>query len=669
MRNVFRTFLLVLPLLAVFPSRGTAQSCAPSDTRLCLQGGRFQVEVDWTVPGLGSGPGHAVPLTGDTGTFWFFSNSNIELVLKVLDGQVVNGNYWVYYGGLSDVAYRITVTDTRTTMKRTYENPAGRLVSRADTEAFKAEPPAPFIAEGLAIEPDSPVDPSLPPSPLLRQGPEIPVNLTTRFFQSDSSVAIGADGGFLVVWSDNGQIRARRFDAAGHPRGGEITVNAGETSRSPGVAASPTGESMVVWLDAEDLFARVYGADGQPLGAAFRIGSDSGGPQGSPAIVANAERGFLVAWRDAGNTRTRRFSPQGTPLGEEAAFGLTESGFRLAASPAGGYALAWTVANGFLQTDVQARRLDALGQPAGQPFAVSAIGFSRLPGYHGDPVPVFHADGGVSVVWTTYAYAGTIPDNVQGLYARRYGADGQPAGDPVQLQFSSGPSVTPPVAAALPSGDSLVIWYQYAIPEDPDGGLFGQIFDGAWQPRSAAARINTFTADDQIEPALAVSGEGDVVATWTSGVDQLPILPPTGWGEGTQDGHFYGVFGQRFTLATAACAAEPTTQLCLGGRFRVEVRFTDPRTGQPGAAHAIPLTSDTGAFWFFGEENVELVLKVLDGREVNGHFWVYQGALSDVQYTITVTDTLTHRSKTYENPPGRLTSRADVEAFSAGGTP
>ncbi|HEX6899833.1 MAG TPA: hypothetical protein VF789_08970 [Thermoanaerobaculia bacterium] len=662
MRAVFRVLPLVLLLAAAFPALGAAQSCAATDTRLCLQGGRFQVEVDWTVPGLGSGPGHAVPLTSDTGTFWFFSNSNVELVIKVLDGQTVNGNFWVYYGGLSDVAYRITVTDTRTTMKRTYENPPGKLVSRADTEAFKAEPPAPLIAEALAIEPDSPVDPSLPPSPLLRQGPEIPVNLTTPYFQQQSSVAIGADGGFLVVWVDNGLIRGRWFDAAGHPRTGEVTINAGNAAWSPRVAASPTGGFMVVWTEADDLFARVYGADDQSLGAPFRIGSDANGSQSSPAVVTNAAGGFLVAWKDAGNTRTRRFSAQGDPLGQEAAFERTESAFRLAASPAGGYALAWTVANGFLQTDVRARRLDALGQPAGQPFAVSTNGFSRLPGYHDHPVPVFHADGGFSIVWTTYAYVGTIPDNVQGLYARRYGADGQPAGDAVQLQFSSGPSVTPPSAALLPSGDVLVVWHQWAIPEDPDGGLFGQIFDGAWKPRSAAARINTFTADEQIEPAVAVSGQGDVVATWTSGRGELPILPPSGYGEGTQDGHYYGVFGQRFALATASCATA-TTQLCLGGRFRVEVRFTDPRNGQPGDAHAIPLTSDTGAFWFFNAENVELVLKVLDGRTVNGHFWVYQGALSDVAYTITVEDTETGETKTYENAPGRLVSRADVEAF------
>ena len=70
-----------------------------------------------------------------------------------------------------------------------------------------------------------------------------------------------------------------------------------------------------------------------------------------------------------------------------------------------------------------------------------------------------------------------------------------------------------------------------------------------------------------------------------------------------------------------------------------------------------------GYFWFFSSNNVELVIKVLDGRAVNNKFWVFYGALSDVQYTITVTDTQTGTVKTYTNPQGSLASVADTSAF------
>lgn len=114
-----------------------AAPCTPGSTTLCLNQGQFQVEVDWRVPSQGrSGSGMAVPVTGDTGYLWFFSEENVELIVKVLDGRGVNGHYWVFYGALSNVEYTITVTNTQTGAVRVYTNPSGTLASHADTSAF-----------------------------------------------------------------------------------------------------------------------------------------------------------------------------------------------------------------------------------------------------------------------------------------------------------------------------------------------------------------------------------------------------------------------------------------------------------------------------------------------------------------------------------------------------
>ncbi len=67
--------------------------------------------------------------------------------------------------------------------------------------------------------------------------------------------------------------------------------------------------------------------------------------------------------------------------------------------------------------------------------------------------------------------------------------------------------------------------------------------------------------------------------------------------------------------------------------------------------------------WFFSGGNLELVIKVVDGRAFNTFFWVFYGALSNVEYTITVTDTVTGKVRTYFNPQGRLGSVADTAAF------
>jgi hypothetical protein len=118
------------------PASAPSGFCVPSSSRLCLRGGRFAVEAVWKDFAGNSGSGTAVPLTSDTGYFWFFAPSNVEVVTKVLDGRPLNGKFWVYYGALSNVEYTLTVTDTLTGVQRQYHNPSRRFASAGDTAAF-----------------------------------------------------------------------------------------------------------------------------------------------------------------------------------------------------------------------------------------------------------------------------------------------------------------------------------------------------------------------------------------------------------------------------------------------------------------------------------------------------------------------------------------------------
>ena len=80
--------------------------------------------------------GTALPVTSDTGIFWFFRDTNLELIIKILDGRPVNGKFWVFYGALSNVEYEITVKDRETGQEKRYFNSLGSLGSVADTSAF-----------------------------------------------------------------------------------------------------------------------------------------------------------------------------------------------------------------------------------------------------------------------------------------------------------------------------------------------------------------------------------------------------------------------------------------------------------------------------------------------------------------------------------------------------
>ncbi len=64
-------------------------------------------------------------MTSDTGHFWFFDPANVEMVVKVLYACTVNGKFWVFAGGLTDVGVVWTVTDTHTGLIKTYVNPSG----------------------------------------------------------------------------------------------------------------------------------------------------------------------------------------------------------------------------------------------------------------------------------------------------------------------------------------------------------------------------------------------------------------------------------------------------------------------------------------------------------------------------------------------------------------
>ena len=98
--------------------------CVEDDDTLCLNDGRFQVEVQWETD-RESDRGDAEALTNNTGDFWFFSPDNIELVVKVLDGCSFNERFWVSAGGLTDVKVVMTVIDSETGVAATYYNPPG----------------------------------------------------------------------------------------------------------------------------------------------------------------------------------------------------------------------------------------------------------------------------------------------------------------------------------------------------------------------------------------------------------------------------------------------------------------------------------------------------------------------------------------------------------------
>jgi virginiamycin B lyase len=108
--------------------------------------------------------------------------------------------------------------------------------------------------------------------------------------------------------------------------------------------------------------------------------------------------------------------------------------------------------------------------------------------------------------------------------------------------------------------------------------------------------------------------------------------------------------------------SSPTLWL-QGGRFQVSVSWSAENIGTSGVGQPATLTNDSGYFWFFSAPNIEITVKVVDGRPLNDHFWVFIGGMTNVHFSLVVHDVLTGTTKTYTNPQGQFLSLGDTGTF------
>ncbi len=106
------------------------------------------------------------------------------------------------------------------------------------------------------------------------------------------------------------------------------------------------------------------------------------------------------------------------------------------------------------------------------------------------------------------------------------------------------------------------------------------------------------------------------------------------------------------------------------GEFAASATWKSPSGPGGGVGGAIQLGDDSGAFWFFDPGNVEVTIKILDGKAVNGHVWVFLASMTNVEFEITVTQCPTNPLigapclvKTYRNPPFTNKNFLDTRAF------
>lgn len=191
------------------------------------------------------------------------------------------------------------------------------------------------------------------------------VNVEEYGNQSSPSVAVLADGGWVVTWQTQSasnwsyDVAMRRFDASGQPMGGEVLVSPGANQELvPAVTALADGGWVVAFAssrsDSSDVYLQVYNADGTVRGSEISLAA--AGYQFSPAVAALEDGGFMVAWRSSTPTGdadilAQRFTADGSAMGEAFTVNETLTGDQdapiLAGRPDGGLVIAWQTSGSF----------------------------------------------------------------------------------------------------------------------------------------------------------------------------------------------------------------------------------------------------------------------------------------------------------------------------------
>ncbi len=117
--------------------------------------------------------------------------------------------------------------------------------------------------------------------------------------------------------------------------------------------------------------------------------------------------------------------------------------------------------------------------------------------------------------------------------------------------------------------------------------------------------------------------------------------------------------------AVGRCVSEDTVLCLQNRRFFVRARFRSALGESSVVAQVARVGSDeSGIFWFFGPQNWELLVKVLDGCAVNGHHWVFAASATDLGVSLGVVDTIESVAQNYGWAPGRpAAALVDVNAF------
>ena len=171
---------------------------------------------------------------------------------------------------------------------------------------------------------------------------------------------------------------------------------------------------------------------------------------------------------------------------------------------------------------IYAQAYHADGTPKGSEFQAN----THTVGHQWTPSVSMDDSGRFVIVWQSDGQDGSDG----GVYAQMYAADGTPDGNEFQVNTYTADYQYRPSVAMYDSGSFVIAW-QSDGQDGSGGGIYAQRYDAEGGLQGPEFQVNTSTTSHQNFPSVAVSSAGGFVIVWDSYF---------------QDGDGYGVFGQKF---------------------------------------------------------------------------------------------------------------------------
>ncbi|HEV8291537.1 MAG TPA: DUF4347 domain-containing protein, partial [Tepidisphaeraceae bacterium] len=351
---------------------------------------------------------------------------------------------------------------------------------------------------------------------------DVLVNTTIAHNQDLPSIAMDAAGNFVIVWMSDQQdgsgkgIYGQRFDAAGARVGGEFQVNTTTANNQdqPTVAMDDAGDFIVAWKtdkvsgSGTDVYAQLYNSSGAAVGGEFRANVNTVDNQDQPAAAMDASGNFVIVWKS-----NKQDGSGGGVFG---------------------------------------RRYDSAGNAVGGEFQANTTNS----GNQDKPTVAMNESGAFVVAW---ASGNNQDGDKKGVFAQRYSSSGARIGGEFLVNvFTTGDQDRPSVSMNR-AGGFVITWAS----NNQDGGgkgIYLRNFDASGNPINIYL-VNTTTANNQDNPAVAMQPGGNLMVAW----------------EGNGPGDTTGVFGQRYVEPGIVVSAisNNTAESGWSGQFSI-VLLTQP---------------------------------------------------------------------------------------------